>query len=33
MYINEYGNKNDPLILLLAQMMVSGEQLYQLMQP
>ncbi len=33
MFINEYGNKNDPLIVLLAPMMVSGEQLYQLMQP
>lgn len=33
MFINAYGNRNDPLILLLAPMMVSGEQLYQLMHP
>ncbi len=33
MYINEYGNKNDPVIVLLAPMMVSGEELYQLMRP
>lgn len=29
MFINEYGDKNNPLILLLAPMMVSGEDLYQ----
>ena len=33
MYINEYGNKNEPVIVLLAPMMVSGEELYQLMHP
>ena len=33
MLINEYGDKNDPLVLLLAPMMVSGEDLYQLMHP
>ena len=33
MFINEYGDKNDPLVLLLAPMMVSGEDLYQLMHP
>jgi len=33
MYINEYGNKDDPVILLLAPMMVSGEDLYQLIHP
>jgi len=33
MFINEYGDKNNPLILLLAPMMVSGEDLYQLMHP
>ena len=33
MVINEYGNRNDPLILLLAPMMVSGEDLYRLMSP
>ena len=27
MFINEYGDKNDPLVLLLAPMMVSGEEL------
>lgn len=31
MFINEYGDKNNPLFLLLALMMVSGEDLYQLM--
>jgi len=31
MFINEYGDKNNPLFLLLAPMMVSGEDLYQLM--
>ena len=31
MFINEYGDKNDPLVLLLAPMMVSGEELYQRM--
>ena len=33
MVINEYGNKKDPIVLLLAPMMVSGEDLYQLMHP
>ncbi len=33
MYINEYGDKNDPTIILLAPMMVSGEDLYNLMSP
>ena len=33
MFINEYGDKNDSLVLLLAPMMVSGEDLYQLMHP
>ncbi len=33
MFINEYGSKNDPILLLLAPMMVSGEDLYQLMHP
>ena len=33
MFINEYGDKNNPLVLLLAPMMVSGEDLYQLMYP
>lgn len=33
MLINEYGNRGDPLVLLLAPMMVSGSDLYQLMSP
>ena len=33
MFIHEYGSKDDPLVLLLAPMMVSGEDLYQLMHP
>ena len=33
MSINESGNKNDPLVLLVAPMMVSGEDPYQLMHP
>ena len=33
MFISEYGDKNNPLVLLLAPMMVSGEDLYQLMHP
>lgn len=33
MFINAYGNRNDPLVVLLAPMMVSGEDLYQLMRP
>ena len=33
MFIHEYGSKEDPLVLLLAPMMVSGEDLYQLMHP
>ncbi len=33
MFINEYGDNNNPLVLLLAPMMVSGEDLYQLMHP
>jgi len=33
MVINEYGDRNRPLVLLLAPMMVSGTDLYQLMHP
>lgn len=33
MFINEYGDKNNLLVLLLAPMMVSGEDLYKLMHP
>lgn len=33
MYINEYGKREDPVIVLLAPMMVSGSDLYRLMKP
>lgn len=33
MYINEYGDPNDPKLILLAPMMVSGLDLYNLMSP
>lgn len=33
MFINEYGSRGDSTIILLAPMMVSGTDLYQLMQP
>ena len=33
MFIHEYGSKEDPLVLLLSPMMVSGEDLYRLMHP
>ena len=33
MYINEYGRRDDPTIILLAPMMVAGSDLYQLMKP
>ena len=33
MFIHEYGSKEDPLVLFLAPMMVSGEDLYRLMHP
>ncbi len=33
MFINAYGNRNDPLVVLLAPMMVSGEDVYQLTGP
>ncbi len=33
MYINEYGNKEYPVVILLAPMMVSGSDLYELMSP
>ncbi len=33
MYINTYGNKKDPVILLLAPILVCGENIYQLMKP
>ena len=33
MFINEYGSREDPTIILLAPMMVSGTDLYDLMRP
>ena len=33
MYINEFGSKDKPVIILLAPMMVSGQDLYNLMSP
>ena len=33
MFINEYGSRDDPTIILLAPMMVSGSDLYTLMKP
>ena len=33
MFINEYGSREDPTIILLAPMMVTGSDLYQLMKP
>ena len=33
MYINEFGNKEAPTIILLAPMMVSGSDLYGIMKP
>lgn len=33
MFINEYGSRNDPTIILLAPMMISGSDLYGQMSP
>ncbi len=33
MYINEFGSKDKPVIVLLAPMMVSGQDLYNLINP
>ena len=33
MFINEYGNPDDPAVILLAPMMVSGSDLYERMSP
>ena len=33
MFINEYGSREDPTVILLAPMMVSGSNLYDLMKP
>ena len=32
MFINEYGSREDPTIILLAPMMVSGVDLYHRMK-
>ncbi len=33
MFIHEYGDRNDPTVILLAPMMISGSDLYSLMSP
>lgn len=33
MFMNEYGSRDNPTVVLLAPMMVSGGDLYQLMKP
>ncbi|WP_281672298.1 hypothetical protein [Pseudoramibacter alactolyticus] len=33
MYIHEYGDKKEPTVILLAPMLISGEDLYKLMSP
>lgn len=33
MFINEYGSRDNPTMILLAPMMVSGSDLYNLMKP
>ena len=33
MYIREYGSRNDPTVILLTPMMISGSDLYHLMSP
>ena len=33
MYIHEYGSRDDPTVILLAPMMVSGTDLHALMSP
>ncbi len=33
MFINEYGSRNDPTVILLAPMMISGSELYGQMSP
>ena len=33
MFINEFGSRDNPTIILLAPMMVSGTDLYELMKP
>jgi hypothetical protein len=33
MLVNEYGNRNDPTVILLAPMMISGSDLYGQMSP
>jgi len=33
MYINEYGSGKDPTVILLAPMMITGSELYEVMSP
>ena len=33
MFIHEYGSRENPTIILLAPMMVSGTDIYNLMEP
>lgn len=33
MFINEYGDSRNPKVILLAPMMVSGQNIYELMKP
>ena len=33
MHVNEYGSPDDPIVILLPPMMVSGSDLYELMSP
>ncbi|WP_329886481.1 hypothetical protein [Pseudoramibacter faecis] len=33
MYIHEYGDKENPSVILLVSMLISGEDLYKLMSP
>ena len=33
MFIHEYGSREDPTMILLAPMMVSGTDLYHRMKP
>ena len=33
MYIHKFGNPEHPKVILLAPMMISGENLYHLMKP
>lgn len=33
MFVHEYGNPDDPTVILLAPMMMSGEDIYHMMSP